>query len=524
MKEKKTLKNIIIGAGLGGLVHGILLKKSQPDDEVIIYDANRIPGGFCTSFKKTTKHNDERINYTINVPLITSDFANGEPIDLLFNYMGVKNIEWKIVDKFVQYYPLNDNPFLISKNIADDILKLTDSEEERASLTKFFKFLKKFYNDLFHKSYIDPTFFQILKMLFTIPKSVFTMIFDKTYTDILNKIGVKTEIIKDLLCIAEPFFGVSANKASAVGEMMMLQCFLENNAEQPASGYSFQDISNNLAERFIELGGKLILNTKVDKIIFENKKAKGILIDNNEIRADNVILAVAQDRIEELIDNGNHIKKIGHLLKNIRRLIYSNSDYYCYYLIDKKFVDDNPRFTEIAYHVYKLKKDMDSVNQKIAMWVPNELYNDKYYIMGVFMFEPDQGKVDNWIELRKKDYKKYKEEKIEIAERYLKILSEVEPAFKKHPPLKPILILSPASYFSYGSKFPINGLAQTPDNFGVKRMNKILLKNLFISGGASFSAGLWPAIAGGWQGFAASYQKIYKTKIGNHDVLYKPSA
>ncbi len=523
MKQKKKLKNIIVGAGLGGLVHGVLLKKEQPGDEVIIYDANKIPGGFCTSFQKATFYNGEKIKYKINVPLITSDFAKGEPIDLLFNYMGVKNIEWKIVDKFVQYYPLNKKPFLITKKIDNEILELTKSKKEKKALTNFFEFLHKFYNDLFYKSYIDPTFFQILKMLFTIPKSVFTLLFDKPYINILKKIGIRTQVIKDILCIAEPFFGTPAVQASSVGEMMMLQCFLENNAEQPASGYTFQDISNNLAERFIELGGKLILNTKVDKITFEKNKAKGVLINNNEVKADNVILAVAQDRIEELINRGKDISKIKKVLRTFKKLIYSNSDYYCYYLIDKKFVDENPRFMEIAYHVYKIPRGMDKSNKKIAAWIPNELYNNKYYTLGVFMFEPDQKKVDNWIELRKNDYKKYKKEKEEIAERYLKILLEVEPAFKKNPPIKPILIMSPASYFSYGSKFPINGLAQTPDNFGVKRIHKILLKNLFISGGASFSAGLWPAIAGGWQSFAASYKKIYKTKIGNHDVLYRPS-
>jgi hypothetical protein len=523
MKEKPKLTNIIVGAGLGGLVHGILLKKSKPNDEVIIYDANRIPGGFCTSFQKTTLHNGDRINYTINVPLITSDFAKGEPIDILLDYMGVKNIKWKIVEKFVQYYPLNKEPLLISKqNFINDLLKFTDSEKEKKALIKFFNFMKKFYNDLFNRSYVDPTFFQILKMLFTIPKSVFTLLFDKSYISLLKKIGIKKDIIREVLCIAEPFFGVSASQASAVGEMMMLQCFLENNAEQPDKGYTFQDLSDNLAERFVELGGKLILNTKVDKIIFEKNKAKGILINNESINADNVILAVAQDRIGDLVDNGKNIRKISHLLKNIKSFVYSNSDYYCYYLIDKKFIEENPRFIEIAYHVYKLKEGMDKTNKKIAIWVPNELYNDKYYLLGVVMFEEDQSKVDNWIELKKEDYVRYKREKNEVAERYLKILNEIEPAFKKRPIIKPVLVLSPASYFSYGSKNPINGFAQTPDNFGVKRMGKILLKNLFISGGASFSAGLWPAIAGGWQSFTASYKKIYKEEIGHHDVLYRP--
>ena len=71
-------KKIIIGAGLGGLIHGILHKMARPDDEVVIYDGNRIPGGFCTAFQKHTTYQNEKITYTVNIPLITSDFRSEE--------------------------------------------------------------------------------------------------------------------------------------------------------------------------------------------------------------------------------------------------------------------------------------------------------------------------------------------------------------------------------------------------------------------------------------------------------------
>ncbi len=88
------MKNIIIGAGLGGLITGILLKQSKPEDEVIIYDGNKIPGGFCTAFDKATTYNDEKIIYNVNIPLISSDFWEGEAFDELWDYLGAKNIKW----------------------------------------------------------------------------------------------------------------------------------------------------------------------------------------------------------------------------------------------------------------------------------------------------------------------------------------------------------------------------------------------------------------------------------------------
>ncbi|MCK4796457.1 MAG: FAD-dependent oxidoreductase, partial [Spirochaetes bacterium] len=511
-------KTVIIGAGLGGLVHGILLKKAQPDDEVVIYDANKIPGGFCTAFQKATTHGNDKVKYTINIPLITSDFGPGEPFDTFLKYIGVKNIEWKIINNFVQYYPLNNKPFLVTKNVSEEILEIASSEKEKQSIKKFFKKMEVFYNDIFYKAQINPTALQAIKMLFKIPKSVLTLMDSSTYLELINKIGIKTDTIKEILSVAEAFFGIDVDKASGVGELLMIHSFLSNNSQQPAHGYNFQDLSDRLADRFKDLGGKLVLNTKVDSVLFDNKKARGVLIKDEKIEADNVILAVAQDRIKELIESGSKINKISKLLKKIKKLPFSNSDYYCYYLIDKKFVDNNPQFVDIAYHVYKLPEGMDKCNWKLAMWIYNELYNNKYYIMGIVMFEQDQKRVDEWMELREKDYEKYKNEKEKISDMYIKQLQQVEPAFKKHAPAKSVLVFSPASYMPYGSKYPISGLAQTPQNCGMYRMEKILLNNLFISGGASFSAGLWPAIAGGWQSFVASYEKIYGTKIGNHDV------
>jgi hypothetical protein len=142
--------------------------------------------------------------------------------------------------------------------------------------------------------------------------------------------------------------------------------------------------------------------------------------------------------------------------------------------------------------------------------------------MWIVMVEQDQKKIDEWMDLRKKDYKKYTEEKERMAEMFLKELQEVEPVFKKHPPLKHIITFSPASYLPYGSKYPICGLAQVPENVGAKRMSPVVLDNLFISSGSNFSGGMWGAIAGAWQGFAAIYEKVYGIQVGNHDVLYKP--
>lgn len=517
-------KTIIIGAGLGGLIHGILLKMAEPKEEVVIYDLNKIPGGFCTAFKKAAQYNGEKIKYTINIPLITSDFGAGEPFDLFLNYLGVKNLQWRNITNLVQYYPENTAPFLFTKTGPEDLIERAKDKKERKNIKKYFDKMKRFYNDIFHKAYVNPTPLQSIKLLFTIPQTILTMLNDKPYLKVLDKIGIKSEDIKEILCAAEAFMGADVDKVSAVGEMLMIQSFLENNSYQPdaSKGYTFQTLSDNLADRFKELGGNLILGQKVDHILFDKQNATGVVVNGKEESADTVIISTAQDVIAPLLQNGKHIKNIAKFLKKVNKLDYANSDYYCYYLIDKQTVIDNPKLIDIAYHVYKLPEGSDRCNWKLAMWVPNELVNDKYFVLSLVMVEQDQNVIDQWKDLRENDYKKYETEKEKIAQMYLEMLQEVEPIFKEHPPIKHLITFSPISYWQYGSRCPISGYAQTPANFGVNRMTPYLLDNLYISAGASFSGGVWGAIAGAWQGFVASYEKIYGIKIGDHDVLYKP--
>lgn len=517
-------KTIIVGAGLGGLTTGIMLKKARPDDEVVIYDANKHPGGFCNAYQKAVTYNNEKIIYTVNIPLITGDFSEGAPFDKLMKYMGVQNINWRAIENFFLYHPENDKPFPFTKKGYLDILKLAQNEKEAKNLKKFFDKINSFYNDLMHKAHLPPTFLQAMKMMFTIPGTVFSLLLDKPYLKTIKKLGIKTKTIQEILCVPEAFMGVDVDKVSAMGEMCMIQSFLQEHSVQPAGSDTFQTLADNFAKRFEELGGKLILNTRVDSVKFEGNKAVGVVVGRDVVKSENVILSVAQDVIKPLIVGGSEIPKVKSLIKKIDKLQNPNSDYYCYYLIDKKTVDENPVLTEFAYHIYKLPEGRDATNWKLALWVPPKVYNDKYYILECVMTEQSQEKINWWIDLRKTDYKRYMEEKNKMAKKYLEIIKEVEPIFKKNPPIMNVLAYTPASYIQYGSKYPICGIAQTPDNYGMKRMTPKILSNLFLSSGAVFAGGLWGAVAGGWQGFVAFYKEVYGIEIGNRDVMYKPDA
>ncbi|MCG8568975.1 MAG: hypothetical protein MJB14_02440 [Spirochaetes bacterium] len=516
--QKKT---IIIGAGLGGLITGNLLKKARPQDEVIIYDSNKIPGGFCNGFQKVGKVGEEKVKYTINIPVVTSDFQANEPFDLFLQYLGIENINWKVVDKPFMYYPTDDEPFLFTKNGVTDLLARTP-EAERPQAKAFFDHMRKFYNEVFHKANMNPGPIDAIKMLFTLPTTVSTMMANKTYRKHIDDMGIKTPVIREIFSVTEGFMGVEVEKASAVGELLMIQSFLENSLLQPANGHTFQTLSDRLAENFIKLGGQIQYKTMVDSVLFNDKQASGVVINGEEIAADFVVLSVAQDRIEKLVEKGAHIPKIKKFLKKVQKLPYPNSDFYSYYLVEKELFEKRPVYDTILYHIYRKNKGLGGKDWNLFLILPDELYNEKYYCMALLYVEHDQKKIDWWFDLRNTDYQAYEKEKEKYSQLLLNELIESEPLFADQDKIHPVLTMSPASYLDYGSKYPISGLAQTPANFGMTRMKQVLLDNLFISGGASFSAGVWGAMAGGWIGFTQAYQKMTGIKIGNNDVLYKP--
>ena len=514
-------KKIIIGAGLGGLIHGILHKMARPDDEVVIYDGNRIPGGFCTAFQKHTTYQNEKITYTVNIPLITSDFQPGDPLANLLDYMGVKNLKWKVIDNLFEYYPLNEEPFVLRGKDPESLANLASSLKEKANVMKFFAMMKKFYNDLMDKCHLFPNPIEAIGMLCRTPSTIIKILTDGTYLKTIDKIGIKTQTIREILCAAEAFLGVEADLVSSAAELSMIQSFLQNTSLQPTDGDTFQTLSDNLAERFKELGGKLELQTRVKKITFQGKKATGVIVGNESITADSVVIATAQDVIAPLIEDGAYIPAIKKRLKKIEKLPPPNSDYYSYFLIDKKAIEEKPELLNTAYHIYKLPENNEIDNWKLPVWVPNELINDKYYVLTMVITEKDQAKIDEWVKLRDTNLQKYTEEKEKMAQKFIKTLQDVEPLFVKYPPLKHLMTMSPASYNPYGSKYPLSGLAPVPENFLLNRMTPVMLDNLFLSGNSNFCCGVWGAMAGAWQSFVCAYEKEFGVKIGNHDILYK---
>ncbi|MHA2431595.1 MAG: FAD-dependent oxidoreductase, partial [Promethearchaeota archaeon] len=68
MKKKSLLNSnlvydvIIIGAGIGGLLAGNILQKKGYN--VLIFERNNYPGGYCTSFRRKNFNFDANLHWT----------------------------------------------------------------------------------------------------------------------------------------------------------------------------------------------------------------------------------------------------------------------------------------------------------------------------------------------------------------------------------------------------------------------------------------------------------------------------
>jgi prolycopene isomerase len=76
-------------------------------------------------------------------------------------------------------------------------------------------------------------------------------------------------------------FGTPISRVSFIFWTHLFQCFIEEKA-----GYcvgTFQNLADSLAEAVINNGGTIALNTKAHKIVVENNKVVGVIVDNNSM-------------------------------------------------------------------------------------------------------------------------------------------------------------------------------------------------------------------------------------------------
>jgi phytoene dehydrogenase-like protein len=276
MDKKKV---IIIGAGISGLSAGCYLQMNGYETE--IFEQHNLPGGLCTSWKKKGYTFDGCIHWLVGTKETNSLNKLWKELDVLS--------EVEIVDH-EEFYAVYNNGFDFtfyndSKKLEQEMLKI--APEDKKQIRKFIKTIKRLKKASLPER--KPRELYSLKDIFKMLIKWRSLILFKKYMSMTIEEYLErfeNEKLKEYLSI---FFPSDNFSALAV---LMTYAWLQNEEAGYPIGGSLA-FAKRLANKYQQLGGKTNYNSKVNKIIVEQKKASGIQLTNNEIHNGDIIIYAA---------------------------------------------------------------------------------------------------------------------------------------------------------------------------------------------------------------------------------------
>lgn len=284
-------KIIIIGAGISGLSSGIFGREHGFETE--IYEMNSIPGGECTGWSRKGYHFDNCIHWLMGTNKQTDLYKVWEETGALKD-IEVKNYDYlfSVKDKAQTLYFYKDidkfkeQLLKISPEDNKEIGKLTHIVKEMQSCTMPTKKPMDMMNIL--------DYIQLAKSYRGASKYIMELskISIEEYASRFNNSTIRKAIKESM-----------PNRYSAVTLFYTLSAFTSGNTGWPEGGSMAMAL--RMEDKYKSLGGKIVYNTRVTKIIIEDEAAKGVEFEDGEIKySDYVISAIdAKMLLSKLLEN-----------------------------------------------------------------------------------------------------------------------------------------------------------------------------------------------------------------------------
>jgi phytoene dehydrogenase-like protein len=290
---------VIIGAGIGGLVCGCYLAKAGM--KVLIAEQHYKPGGYCTSFKRQGFMFDAAAHCFGGFRKEGITRKVFEDLDIIKRLRIVKNDPSDTI--ITPDYKVSFHAEL--HQTVHDIQSSFPNESHK---------VKKFFSDLIRPA---PNFFTHMRSW------TFKELLDKYFSD---------DKLKTILCI--PLLGVgglpSSRMSAFIGSKLFSE-FLLDGGYYPEGG--MQMLPTALAERFTELGGNLLLSTRVKKIRVKDGKVTGVVIEKGMIPSKCVVSNCdARQTFLQLLDRRNVEEEF---YQKIKTMVPSISSFVAYLGVEK---------------------------------------------------------------------------------------------------------------------------------------------------------------------------------------------
>jgi phytoene dehydrogenase-like protein len=331
MKNPVEGKNIvIIGSGIGGLSAGILL--SLLNFQVTIVEKNPLPGGLMRSYRRSGIDCPVGVHYVgalgPDEPLGKMFRVLGISVDDLFARMGQEGIiDRYIFDKFTFDLPTGIDAFeanLLSSFPGDAVAigLIMKNMREIARRMREPSFLVNQGDPFQNIDYFNPM------------------------GEYLQKLGVSGGL-RDVLAVpSHSIIGVLPDECPVIFHHMVLASYLFSCWRLKESGGKMADI---FAQRFAELGGKLILNDGADKILLKSAKVTGLRLQSEKyLSADAVVAAIHPKAMLALMEPDS-------LKSSYRQRILNLEE--TQGVIAVQVSVDAQAHPEMTYNIYRMKAD-----------------------------------------------------------------------------------------------------------------------------------------------------------------------
>jgi len=284
MKSPAEGKNIVvIGSGVSGLAAGIIL--SLLHYSVTIVERNPLPGGLLRSYRRAG------IDCPVGVHYVGALGAE-EPLGRIFRLLGISVadifeqmgsegiIDRYVFDKFTFDLPIGID--LYEKKL------LSYFPEDAAAIALIVKDLREISRFMLEPSFLTNPADPFRNIDYFIPLGEY-----------LQKLNISDDL-QAVLAVPAQLIGVPADRCPVIFYFMVLAGYLFSTWRLKENGGKMADI---FAKRFAELGGKLVLNNGVEKILLTDVNISGLRLKSGEVLpASAVIAAIHPKALLGLLD------------------------------------------------------------------------------------------------------------------------------------------------------------------------------------------------------------------------------
>jgi len=247
-KQSNQYDVIIIGAGVGGLVSGCYLAKAGL--KVLIIEQHFKVGGYCTSFERKGYIFDAGVHYLGSAQRgVIGNLIEELNLNKYLKLLHFDPTEKIIIKKRVTY--IRSDPDKTIKEFKKSF------PNEKKNIERFFNFVleKNFFSNIYPK----------------LKNASFEHILDSYFKDKFLK--------GTLSSLSFVNIGSPATIAPALCSIVLLREYVLDPGHYPLGG--IQKFPDSLSECFKEAGGQLLLSNRVERIISEEKKVKGVVLADN---------------------------------------------------------------------------------------------------------------------------------------------------------------------------------------------------------------------------------------------------